>query len=146
MNTIKGKPVVGGKGAGQALVTMQPINFTSSFTKPLNMLPPFRSSIQDRTHELYRKKVKGTVLVFPACVGSTYTGMMLMQIMHDDAAPAAMIVQDADSLLTSGSVLGNVWFGKGTPIVEYKPDDLFEKIKNGDRVEVDGSTGEIKIL
>jgi len=71
--------------------------------------------------------------------------MVLMQVMHDKAAPAAMIVQDADSLLVSGAVLAEVWFGSGIPIVEYKSNDLFDKIRTGVRVEVNGETGEIKV-
>ena len=39
--------------------------------------------------------------------------------------------------------LANVWFGKGVPVVEYKPADLFDKIRTGDTVEVNGETGEI---
>ena len=87
----------------------------------------------------------GSVLVFPACIGSTYTGMILLQVMHQGHAPAAMIVQNADALLVSGAVLAEVWFNKGVPIVEYGPEDLFDKISNRDEVEVDGDTGEIRI-
>ena len=56
-----------------------------------------------------------------------------------------MVVQNADSLLVSGALLAEVWFGKGLPIVEYPGADLFEKIKDGARLEVDGASGEIKI-
>jgi predicted aconitase with swiveling domain len=145
MTVIKGRPVVRGKGTGPALVTRMPINFTAAFTKPVNLLPWKKSAIMDAHHELYNKPVKGMVLVFPACIGSTYTGMMLMQLMYDRVAPAAMVVQNADSLLTSGAVLGDVWFDRGVPIVEYESDDIFEKIRNGAQVEVDGVTGEIKL-
>jgi predicted aconitase with swiveling domain len=90
--------------------------------------------------------VQGSVLVFPACIGSTFTGMVLMQLMVERRGPAAIVVQNADSLLVSGAVLADAWFEAGVPVVEYKPDDLFEKIKTGDMVEVDGESGEIKIL
>jgi hypothetical protein len=85
------------------------------------------------------------VLVFPTCIGSTYTGMVLLEIMYRRVAPAAMIVLEADSLLVSGSAIAEVWFDCGIPIVEYPSEDLFEKIKTGDAVEVDGATGEIRV-
>jgi len=145
MTTLQGRGVVAGRGAGPALVTKMPINFTAAFSKPHNILPWWRSRISDHHHDLFKKIIKGSVLVFPACIGSTFTGMVLMQVMHDKAAPAAMIVQDADSLLVSGAVLAEVWFGSGIPIVEYKSNDLFDKIRTGVRVEVNGETGEIKV-
>jgi hypothetical protein len=123
-----------------------PINFTASHTKPRNLIPGKMSEVQDRHHELYRKNIKGKVLVFPACIGSTYTGMVLLELMYRRVAPAAIVVQAADSLLVSGAVLADVWFGCGIPVVEYGSEDLFEKIHSGDSVEVSGDTGEIKVF
>ncbi len=145
MKIIKGRVVVKGNGSGKALVTEMPINFTAAFTKISNLIPGCKSVIMDRHHELFRKKIKNRILVFPACIGSTGTGMMLMQVVHDGGAPAGMIVQDADSLLVSGAVLSDVWFGMSFPIIEYKSHDIFEKIRTGDYVVMDGINGEIRI-
>lgn len=145
MNTIKGKKILGGKASGAALVTKMPMNFTAAFTKPQNILPFWRGRIHDRHHELNKQDVSGKVLVFPAAIGSTYTGMMLLQVMYDGHGPAAMVVNDADSLMVSGAVLAEVWFKKGIPVVECPGADLFDKIRTGDRVEVDGDTGEVRI-
>ncbi len=137
--------MVGGHGAGKALVTRMPINFTAALSKPENLMPSRRAEIRDRLHELFGQNLAGSVLVFPACIGSTYTGMVLMQVMTENKGPAAIIVQSADPLLVSGAVLAEVWFGKGVPVVEYPSGDLFEKIKTGNSVEVDGKTGEIAV-
>ena len=145
MTELKGKSMTPGRARARALVTRMPMNFTAAFTKPINMIPPKRGEIQDRHHDLFKQNVEGTVLVFPACIGSTFTGMVLMQLMYEGRGPAAMIVQNADSLLVSGAVLAETWFKKGVPVVEYPGDDLYDKIKTGDTVEVDGETGEIKI-
>jgi predicted aconitase with swiveling domain len=143
MITFTGRAVVGGHGSGPALVTRMPINFTAAFTKPHNLVPSRRAEVRDRHHDLFGTRIGGSVLVFPACIGSTFTGMVIMQLMSEEKAPAAIVVQNADSLLVSGAVLGKVWFDKGMPVVEYPSEDLFLKIKNGDRVVVDGETGEI---
>ena len=146
MTRLQGRGIIKGQAKGPALISRTPINFTASLTKLQNLLPGRRAEIQDRHHELYRQNVKGTVLVFPTCIGSTYTGMVLLEIMYRQVAPAAMIVLEADSLLVSGSAIAETWFGCGIPIIEYPSEDLFEKIKTGDTVEVDGTTGEIRII
>ena len=79
---------------------------TASFTKIKNILPFYRSQFQDRHHDFFKKDAKGKVLVFPSVIGSTYTGMVLLELITNQRAPAAMIVQNADSLLVSGPVLG----------------------------------------
>ena len=145
MTLLKGKPIFGGLASGPALVTKMPINFTASFTKPKNLIPWGRSQIQDRHHDLFKRNVKGCVLIFPAAIGSTYTGMVLLELLYQERAPAAVVVQNIDPLLVSGPVLADIWFSKGIPIVEYSGDDIYDRISNDDWVEVNGETGEIEI-
>jgi predicted aconitase with swiveling domain len=145
MTLLKGKPVFGGRASGRALMSKVPINFTASFTKPKNIFPWWRSQIQDRHHDLFKRDVNGRVLIFPAAIGSTYTGMVLLELMYQECAPAAIVVQNIDPLLVSGPVLADIWFGKGIPVVEYPGEDIFGKISDDDWVEVNGETGEIEI-
>ena len=143
MTVLQGRSVTGGKASGRALVTRMPMNFTAALTKTQNLIR--RARVQDRHHELYREDLQGRVLVIPSCIGSTYTGMVLLELMFRRAAPAAIVVQQADSLLVSGVVLAEVWFDRGIPVVEYSGEDLFAAITTGDRVEIDGDRGEIRI-
>ena len=145
MLRLTGKPVFKGTASGPALTTQTAINFTASFTKIKNLLPFWRSQFQDRHHEFYQKTAKDTVLVFPAVIGSTYTGMVLLELITSRCAPAAMIVQNADSLLVSGPVLGDTWFSRSFPIVEYPDTDIYNHISDDDTVWVNGDTGEINI-
>lgn len=145
MTLLKGKPVFGGIASGPAIVTKLPINFTASFTKPKNIIPWWRSQIQDRHHDLFKRNVKGCVLIFPAAIGSTYTGMVLLELMYQECAPAAFVVRKIDPLLVSGPVLADIWFSKGIPIVEYPGEEIYHKISDDDWVKVNGKTGEIEI-
>jgi len=143
MTVLRGRGVSGGTAGGRALVTRMPMNFTAALTKPRNLIR--RSEVQDRHHELFRRNLAGRVLVIPSCIGSTYTGMVLLELMFRRVAPAAIVVQAVDSLLVSGAVLAEVWFDRGIPVVEYAGEDLFEAVSTGDRVEIDGDAGEIRI-
>ena len=60
------------------------------------------------------------MLVFPSCIGSTHTGLVLLDLVSMGRGPAALIVQRNDSLLISGVVLSDVWFGRRIPVVEYE--------------------------
>ena len=142
---LHGKGLVRGRGRGPALVTRQPINFTAAMTKVPNMLPSRRAEICDRHHELRGRNVAGQVLVFPSCIGSTHTGLVLLELVARGAGPAGMLVQAGDSLLVSGVVLSDVWFDRVIPIVEYAGPDLFDRIADGMTVELDGTTGTITI-
>lgn len=134
-----------GKAEGPAMVTRMPVNFTAAVSNIKNAIPGRKGVINDRMHELFGRDMKGTVMVFPACIGSTFTGMVLLELMRGGYAPVALVVQAADPLLVSGAVLAEVWFDAGIPVVEYPGDDLFEAVKDGDRVAVNGATGEIRI-
>ena len=146
MKILKGKPVVKGRASGPALITKMPMNFTASFTKPKNLMPFWRSLVQDNRHDLFNKNIKGSVLVYPATIGSTYTGMILLELMNQGAGPAAIIVQNVDPLMAAGPILADVWFGKGIPVIEYPSEDILNTISTGAMVEVNGDTGEIFVL
>jgi predicted aconitase with swiveling domain len=55
---LKGRIISKGKGAGEALVTSQPISFYGG-------VDPNTGEIIEKGHELQGKSVKGKVLVFP---------------------------------------------------------------------------------
>lgn len=147
MKILQGRGIIRGKAAGPALMTKEPMNFTAAFSKKQNILFPWLwSTINDRHHELYKKKIKDTIFIYPATIGSTGTGMVLLELITRGQAPAGVIVERMDTLMISGPVLADIWFEKLMPVVEYSKDDLFESVKNNDRVEIDGFTGEIKIF
>ena len=71
--------------------------------------------------------------------------MMLLELMFKGQAPKALVVQCADSLLVSGSILANAWFNCGTPIIECARDDLFDIISPNSSVRINGEAGYIII-
>ncbi len=146
MKTFTGRTVVGGRAKGRALVTRMPMNFTASFSKVANLLPWNRSQINDRHHDLYKQKTTGRIFIFPSAIGSTFTGMVVLQGLFERKQAAAMIVRDADSLLVAGVILSRTWFNHSIPVIEISDDAIFDAIRSGDEVEVDGEQGTVKVV
>ncbi len=141
---VTGKPILKGHGKGPAMFADKPVNFTAAFTKPHNLLPFKKSEVRDAHHPWFGKKIKGKVLLIPACIGSTHTGLVLLDLVRLENGPAAVIIDKADSLLVSGVVLSEVWYKKVIPIVEYNTSELVKSAPDGTLIEVNGETGEIK--
>lgn len=141
--TLKARALIGGAAEGVALVTRQPLNFTAAMCKVPNMLPSKRAEVRDAHHELFQQNIAGRVLVMPSNIGSTHTGLVLLDLVSFNRGPAAIIVQRADSLLISGIVLADVWFERSIPVMEYPHEDLFDRIATGQKVSVNGELGEL---
>ncbi|MEM2964741.1 MAG: DUF126 domain-containing protein, partial [Candidatus Bathyarchaeia archaeon] len=62
--TLKGRPIVGGIGVGEALVSSKAISF-------LGGVDPKTGTVVDETLDINGANVKGKVLVFPNSKGST---------------------------------------------------------------------------
>ena len=146
MKELKGRGIVSGKARGKALVTSQPLNLTSGLSKPLNLFNRLAGVYYDRHHQLYKKDLYNRILVFPQTIGSTFTGMVILDVIRRGRGPLAMIVQNADPLLASGVILAEVWLNKKVPLIEIPDPALFQAIRTDDLVEVDGELGIVKII
>ena len=146
MREFQGRGIVPGQARAEALVTAHALNLTAAFSKPPNLIRRWNGVIQDRMHELYKRDIAGKVLVFPQCIGSTYTGMILLEVINRGRGPAAMVVQNADSLLVSGALLAEVWLERKVPLVEVASAEILSAIRTGDTVEVDGDRGLVRVL
>lgn len=140
---FQGKPILKGRAKGPALLTEHAVNFTAAFTKPENLIPGKKAEVRDRHHPWFKRNIKGRVLIIPTAIGSTHTGLVLLDLVRMQNGPAAIIVDKADTLLVSGIILSEVWYGRAIPVIEFPTAELRGKINEGDIVEVDGETGEI---
>jgi predicted aconitase with swiveling domain len=140
---FQGKPILKGVARGPLLGTDVPVNFVAAFTKIPNLLSSKRAEVRDRRHPWFKTSIKGKVIVLPTCIGSTYTGLVLLDMVRMENGPAAIVVDHADTLLISGIILSDVWYSKAIPVIECPTEPIRACIKDGQMVEVDGDTGEI---
>jgi len=145
MTSLSAKAIVSGTCDAPALVTRQPINFVAALCKAANLLPFKRAEVRDRRHDLFGKDIARSALVFPSCVGSTYTGLVLLELVSMGRAPAALIAQNADPLLVSGIIAAQVWHERSIPVLEYPGEDIFRAIRTGDRIRIALGSDQIHI-
>ena len=150
MTAIQGRTIVAGAPGrpvrGPLTITDTPVNFTAAFTKLQNVLPRRRAVMLDRHHPLFHENLRGKVLVFPTCIGSTHTGQVLLDLVRRRDGPAALLCEKADSLLVAGVLLSEVWYGPSIPVLELDTRALAALVRDGQLVEVDGARGVVAIL
>jgi predicted aconitase with swiveling domain len=130
---IKGcKKIVAGLAEGPSLVTSQPINF-------LAMIDAASGKVTDRTHELYGKSVKGTVLCFPHAIGSSVGAYSIYSLKEKGSAPSAVVCSKADITTASGCAIA------GIPVVGLPEGVEIGTIPQGKMTHVD-ATGDHAIV
>jgi predicted aconitase with swiveling domain len=128
--TIRGRGVVGGRAAAEALVTGETISGWGGINER-------DGSIIERHHELFGQSFAGKVLVFPGAKGSSGWSAFFHMTRLNGVAPAAMLFTRMTTKIALGAVVTRV------PSVTEFDRDPFEIIETGDRVEVDGDTGTV---
>jgi predicted aconitase with swiveling domain len=130
---IRGRGIVHGTAAGPALVSHTPLNFLGDLDIRTGMVVADSSDVAGRS-------VAGTVLFIPISVGSAGAWRFLYQLGVHGTKPVAIITMGLpDSSLVQGAILAKV------PIVCEPEEDVLETIATGDRVEVDGTAGLLRV-
>ncbi|MEO3388455.1 DUF126 domain-containing protein [Mesorhizobium sp. CAU 1741] len=130
--TIKARKVVGGKAAGEALVTRQTISGWGGINER-------DGSIIERLHELHGQSFAGKVLVFPGAKGSSGWSAFFHMTRLNGVAPMAMIFTRMTTKIALGAVVTRV------PSVTDCDRDPLEAIATGDWVEVDADAGTVTV-
>ena len=117
------KILVSGKVEGIVLKSEKPINFLGTVDKKTGI-------ISDKTHDLFKKSIKDTILVFPSGVGSSVGAYTIYSIKSNNTAPLAMICQKADLTVATGCALTNI------PLIIIS-DEEFSSIENGMKISLD---------
>ncbi len=126
----KGRKIYKGKVVGEILHTTHDISFYGG-------CDPDTGEIVEKGHELEGKSVSGKVLVFPTGKGSTVGSYVLYALKKAGKAPLAIINKETDPVVAVGSIISEIPTVDGIDI---------EKLKNGQKVEVDADKGVVSIV
>ena len=129
---LKGEPIASGIVEGEILVSKDPINFY--------MVSPEKGTIIEQDHALTDKVIAKKIIVFPIDTGSSVVQMDgLYQMSKFDNKPAGFIVLDLSTVLVSKAIIMDI------PLIRVDQ-KTYHKFCEGQRVKMDGDSGEITIL
>ncbi len=106
---LKGDILVPGRaGEGPALVLSAPISFWGG-------VDPASGRIADVRHPDCGRSIAGTVLFLPGTIGSSSASAVLLELVRNGHAPAALVLDHADAILLLGLVVARE-MGWATPM------------------------------
>lgn len=129
---IDARSISKGSAKGPALVSREPLSF-------LGGVDPKTGEIIEEGHPLKGENVKGKILIFPHGKGSTVGSYVMLGLTKNNKAPAGIINLEAEPIIIVGAIIAKI------PMVDRPAKDIFEIIKNGDILEIDGTKGKIRL-
>ncbi|HEY6630722.1 MAG TPA: DUF126 domain-containing protein [Rhizobiaceae bacterium] len=109
VETAQGEVLVAGEsGTGPALVLSAPISFWGG-------VDAGTGRIADLRHPEYGQPTAGRVLFLPGTIGSSSASAVLMELVHNGNAPAALVLHEPDAILLLGLIVARE-MGWPTPV------------------------------
>ncbi len=98
----------GPAASATALALTAPISFWGG-------VDPKTGVIADQRHPEHGQQVSGKVLLVPETVGSSSAAAILLELVHGQRAPAAIVLHEPDAILLLGLIVAKE-MGYATPI------------------------------
>lgn len=115
--------VPGKAGEGETLVLTAPISFWGG-------LDPKTGRIADVRHPQHGEVIAGRVLFLPGTIGSSSASAVLMELVHNGRAPAALVLHEPDAILLLGLIVARE-MGWQTPIAVRLDRGAFDAYRGG---------------
>ncbi|ANT49823.1 aconitase X swivel domain-containing protein [Mesorhizobium amorphae] len=124
--------VPGRAGEGEALVLTAPISFWGG-------VDPKTGRIADVRHPQHGQNLERRVLFLPGTIGSSSASAVLLELVHNGHAPAALVLHEPDAILLLGLIVARE-MGWETPMALRLGRDQFDRFR-GRRpgIKTDGS-------
>lgn len=135
----RGKGCAPGVFEGDAMVSSQPFGFWQG-------IDPQTGIVIDKRHDLCGASIKGKVFVFPYGRGSTGTPGIFLEAVRNGCAPAAIVNVKSEPMIVMCALLADAFFKVKIPIVDGLDASLQDVFRTGDRLRVNGTTGEIEVV
>lgn len=123
-----GSLVPGNAATGEALVLAAPISFWGG-------VDPKTGRIADVRHPQHGESIAGKLLFLPGTIGSSSASAVLLELVRNGHAPAALVLHEPDAILLLGLIVARE-MGWETPAALRLDRNLFERFR-GRRVAVE---------
>jgi predicted aconitase with swiveling domain len=114
---VKGRVLVAGSARGPLLCLRAPISFWGG-------VDPVSGRIVDPRHPDHGVRIAGTVLAVPATVGSSSSSAIMLELLREGTAPAAVLTARADAILALGVVVAGELGHPTIPMLELPAEGL----------------------
>jgi hypothetical protein len=136
---LHGKGCAPGEFEGEAVVSNQPFGFWQG-------IDPQTGFVIDRRHDLCGTSLRNKVFVFPFGRGSTGTPGIFLEAVRNGCAPAAILNVKSEPMIVACALLADAFFKVKIPIVDGLDANPQDVLRTGDRVRVNGATGEVEVV
>ncbi|HMQ40954.1 MAG TPA: aconitase X [Paracoccus sp. (in: a-proteobacteria)] len=109
--------ILPGTGAGPVLAMDQGLSFWGG-------VDPDSAFVIDEHHPAYRADLNGRVVLMPTTRGSCSGSGVMLELMLNGNAPAALIFSEAEDVATLGALIGAEMFGQTLPVLRVTRADL----------------------
>jgi predicted aconitase/predicted aconitase with swiveling domain len=113
---LSGRVLVPGTAEGEMLFSATGLSFWGG-------IDPVTGVVIDRGHPLHGRSVAGRILAIPAGRGSCTGSSVLMQLLVNDVAPAAIVFSTREEILTLGVIVAEEMFGRSIPLLALERQD-----------------------
>ncbi len=120
---LTGVPVHQGEGSGRLLVVERPLSFWGG-------VDPETGRVSDPRHPQYGESVRGRILVMERAIGSSSSSAIMLELLRNDVAPAAIVLGSTDAILVLGVLVAEELGYPGIPLVDVGGEG-FERIRDG---------------
>jgi hypothetical protein len=104
------------------------------------LVEPETGVVKERNHDAFGKSVVGKVLIMPSGKGSSVVQLDgLYKLMMRNNGPAAIVVQEADTVLVAAAAME-------MPMVHRVDPEFFTDVESGMNIALDVEQGTITIL
>src|SRR5471032_2274660 len=115
--SLKGRSLVAGTAQGELLYADVGLSFWGG-------VDPFSGEVIDRHHPLSGAIISGRVLAIPSGRGSCTGSSVLLELILNGHAPAALVFEQIDDILTLGVLVAEQIFQQSIPVISVGRDGL----------------------
>ena len=123
--------VVGGAASGPIVRLDEPLSFWGGFDAGSGL-------VTDVHHPQHGESLSGAVVAISRGRGSSSASSVLAEAARLGTAPAALVMIEADEIISTGAIVADELYGRPLPVVEVAA-EVHAQLRNGVMVRFDGS-------
>ena len=128
---LTGVPVHAGLGSGPLFVLERPVSFWGG-------VDPETGRVSDPRHPQHGEPMRGRILVMERAIGSSSSSAIMLELLRNEVAPAAVVLGSTDAILVLGILVAEELGYPSIPLIDVGGDG-FERLRGRD-----GESGEVQ--